>query len=596
MAQATKTTITINGKPITKFSSFSLSQGIFDHHFFRLACPAEAIDGKTGIVFSQSKTWMGKPFIIEINPQDDSSSAEGFVFNGVVTQIQTERFGGSVGQVVISGYSPTIMLESGPHCKTWEKKAVKNIVQDVLKHFPQDALKSKVNPTYPETLSYYVQYKETAWQFLRRICSSYGEWLLYNGESLVIGPLSGSAKQLEFGKNIDRFTMSLEVAPPSRKVMAYDYLNNEVLSTSPTGIPGQAGLSSRGVDAHNASLELYGTEPKVWNNTFLTNKKQLDKQVNIQSAMLSCNHERFTGSSGYLGITVGSKVSVTGVNVTDKSKEDYGTYSIISINHYAGENGEYRNDFIAVPDSIKLPPVAIVPDPDCETQSAIVTDNNDPLHLGRVRARFHWMKPSEKTPWIRVTSPHGGGDKGMYFIPEIDEEAIICFEGNSAVKPFVNGMVYHGKAKTSFANAGNDVKALQTRSGNKMVMNDKDGSVFMEDKDGNSMMYDGAGNITVKANKMITLSCGASTIVMKEDGTIDITGKDVTIVGSASVTAASGSEASNSGVTIDPSNIGVSAKTAVNIGSGTETNIQSATTTVSGTGTMNVTGGVVNVN
>jgi type VI secretion system secreted protein VgrG len=595
MAQATKSTISVNGKPITKYSSFSLSQGIYDHHFFRLACPAEAIDGKTGIVFNQSKTWMGKPFYIKIDHDDTSKSKDSFIFNGVVTQIQTERFGGSVGQVIISGYSPTIMLESGPHCKTWEKKAVKNIVQDVLKHFPQDALKPKVNPTYPETLSYYVQYKETAWQFLRRICSSYGEWLLYNGESLVIGPLSGSAKQLEFGKTIDRFTISLEVAPPSKKVMAYDYLNNEVLSTSPTGIPGQAGLSSRGIDVHNASLELYGTEPKVWNNTFLTNKKQLDKQVNIQSAMLSCNHERFTGSSGYLGLTVGSKVSISGVNVTDKSKEDYGTHTIISINHFAGENGEYRNDFIAVPDSIKLPPVAIVSDPDCETQSAIVTDNNDPLHLGRVRARFHWMKPSEKTPWIRVTSPHGGGDKGMYFIPEIGEEAIICFEGNSAVKPFVNGMVYHGKAKTSFANAGNDIKALRTRSGIEIKMNDKDGSLTLTDPSGNVVFMDGKENISITCKKTFTVT--AKDIVMTASNNISVSAtenlvQDGKVVG---ITAAEGLTNTGKKVLVNGTADLNLVTPKLNL-SGDDTTLNSKKASLNASGDLTVAGGLVKIN
>jgi uncharacterized protein involved in type VI secretion and phage assembly len=115
------------------------------------------------------------------------------------------------------------------------------------------------------------------------------------------------------------------------------------------------------------------------------------------------------------------------------------------------------------------------------------------------------MNGSEKTPWVRVTSPHGGGGKGMFFIPEVGEEVIIGFEGDSPTKPYVIGTVYHGKASNSFGNGGNDVKALQTRSGTKMVLNDKDGSVFVEDKDGNSMMMDGAGNINLKSNKTVTI-------------------------------------------------------------------------------------------
>jgi uncharacterized protein involved in type VI secretion and phage assembly len=118
---------------------------------------------------------------------------------------------------------------------------------------------------------------------------------------------------------------------------------------------------------------------------------------------------------------------------------------------------------------------------------------------------MHWMNGAEKTPWIRVTSPHGGGGKGMFFIPEIGEEVIVGFEGDSPIKPYIIGTVYHGKASNTYSNAANDVKALQTRSGNKVIMNDKDGSVFVEDKDGNSMLIDGAGNITVKSNKTVLI-------------------------------------------------------------------------------------------
>jgi type VI secretion system secreted protein VgrG len=507
MAKLTESTIVIDrGKPITKFSSFTLSQSIYGHHFFRLTCPAEAVDDKKLTVFNKTQKWMGKSFSIKIDSKAKDGSLQ---FNGVVTQVQTERYSGAHGDVVISGYSPTIMMESGPHCKTWEKKAVKNIIDDVLHHFHENKLNPSISPLYSDTLPYYVQYKETAWKFLNRLCSNFGEWLLYDGEKLQIGPLKkGEVKKLVYGTDVRRFSMSLEVLPSSKQVMAHDYKNDQVYNSSPTDTESQAGSTTLGKAAHLAGKELYKTNPKVWNNTHLTNKNQLDKQVNIHAAMQCGKNEKFSGASDSVGLILGGKICISGNNMYTDENDKYGEYTIISINHYTDGLGNYSNDFEAVPSSIKYPPVSVHPHPHCETQSAYVTDNNDPQHLGRVRVRFHWMKPSEKTPWIRVTSPHGGGDKGMFFIPEIGEEAIVCFEGDSAVKPFVNGTVYHGKAKTSFANAGNDVKALQTRSGNKMVMNDKDGSVHITDKGGADTMMDGAGNITTNANMNSTLNAG----------------------------------------------------------------------------------------
>jgi type VI secretion system secreted protein VgrG len=497
MAQLTESSININGIPIAQFTSFTLKQDIFEHHNFTLVCPAESIDGKEGSIFNKSKDLIGAT----LNAQIKMIGGKGRLdFAGIVTQVETAKFSGHAGDVIITGYSPTILLDSGPHCKSWEKKALKNIADDCLKHFPKNLLNPKIAPTFSETLSYTVQYKETAWQFLNRMGATYGDWLYYDGKSLVLGKLTGNPVNLTFGSNLSRFNMSLQVRPSSFKMMAYDYMKNEVYDTTPSGIEGKAGLDRWGKHLLGLSNKTFATQPKGWCNNFTTNKKQLDQYSNTKAAV--------NGSTGHPGVQLGSSLDLKGNNAFNASNETYGKFKVIGVTHHTDGLGNYNNDFLAIPDSITAPPVTSFAEQHCETQSAIVTDNNDPQHLGRVRVRFHWMKPSEKTPWIRITSPHGGGGKGMFFIPELKEEAIICFEGNSAVKPFVNGTVYHGKAKTSFANGGNDVKALQTRSGNKMVMNDKDGSVYMTDKGGANSLMDGAGNIVTNANVNSTLNAG----------------------------------------------------------------------------------------
>jgi len=533
MAQLTNSTITIAGKNVGQFHSFSLSQAISEHHYFRLNCAANALEDSAGTVLSQTKELLGKTLTAQISAVGTKGSLK---FKGIITNIDAEKFSGANGDIIISGYSATKILDSGPHCKTWEKKAVKNIVQDVLKHFPQNMLNPKITTIYPETLSYYVQYKETAWDFLNRICSTFGEWIYFDGESLLLGPpAAGEAVPLIFGNNLSRFSLALQLRPPSMQVMAYDYMNHEVYTSTPQGIEDKAGLKGFSQDAFNSSKELYNSTPKFWNNHFLTNKKQLDDVVNIQAAMRSAQHVRFNGSSEQPSVAVGGSISVEGRNMYNLSNESFGDYTVISVNHFTDGQGNYSNDFVAIPAAIKVPPVNPTPEPISETQSAIVTDNHDPKGLGRIRMKFHWMNGAEKSPWVRVTSPHGGGGKGMHFIPEIGEEVIVGFEGDSPLKPYIIGTVYHGKANNSYSNGGNDVKALQTRSGNKIIMNDSEGSVFIEDKDGNSIHNDGKGNVTVLANKTITLVTGKSKIFMKEDGTIEITGKDVTVKGTDTI-------------------------------------------------------------
>lgn len=539
MAQLTATTININGKDINQFTSFTLQQNIFEHHNFTLVCPAESIDGKMGSIFNQSKELIGAT----INVRTMAIAGMGRLdFVGVVTQVETARFSGHAGDLIITGFSPTILLDSGPHCKSWEKKALKNIATDCLSHFPQNLLNPKISPANNETFAYTVQYKETAWQFLNRLSACYGEWFFYNGKNVVLGLPSGSNVSLTFGSNISRFNMSLQVRPSNFQMMAYDYLNNEVYDTTPNGVEGKAGLDNFGKHTYDKSKTFFASQPKQWNNNYLTNKKQLDDYTNTRAAAQSSNMVKFNGASGHPGVQLGCTIEVKGNNVFSAADEAYGQFTIVGVTHHTDGQGNYNNEFSAIPASIKIAPVVAFTEPHCETQSAVVTDNNDPKGLGRIRVRFHWMKPSEKTPWIRIISPHGGGGKGHFFIPELDEEVIIGFEGDSAIKPCVIGTVYNGGESTGFSNAGNDLKVIQTRSGTKIRMNDAEGSVFVEDPSGNTWFMDGKGNISVNAPKNITFNAGENIIINAGKNYSLGAGKNISNTANENITSTAGKD------------------------------------------------------
>jgi Rhs element Vgr protein len=502
MAQYVQVGISVEGKNIQQFYSFSLSQSIFDHHSFRLVCPAEALDGTSGAVLHTSKNIIGGAISVKIDAVNKTGSLQ---FTGVITQVEASRHNGHAGDIIISGYSPTVLLANGPHCQSWEKQPLKNIVNEVLQPFPQNLLKSKITPTHSEPLSYVVQYRETAWQFLNRLAAFYGEWLLYDGQKLVMGAPQGQKTKLLFGSNLQDFSMALQVQPAFFEVMAYDYINHEVYNGHPAGISSKAGLNDFGKHTFQKSEKFFNARPREWYNYFLTNKKQLDDYVDTRAMMHSSNMVRFQGKSEHPGLQLGAPVSVDGKNVFSQAQESYGDYHVIAIHHHCDGQGNYANDFTAVPASVKMPPVTPVAEPRCETQSAIVVDNHDPQGLGRVQVRFHWMAKTEKSPWLRVTTPHAGDGKGLFFMPEVNEEVIVGFEGDCATKPFIIGCVYHGKAKNAFASKGNDIKTLQSRSGVKIVLNDKQGSLQMADSKGNEILLDGAGNITVKSSKRITI-------------------------------------------------------------------------------------------
>jgi len=168
--------------------------------------------------------------------------------------------------------------------------------------------------------------------------------------------------------------------------------------------------------------------------------------------------------------------------------------------------------------------------PKSDTQTAIVVENTDPDGMARIQVQFPWQKPTgETTPFIRVVTPHGGGDKGFHFIPEIGEEVLVGFEGGNAERPYMMGSLYNGSGKAEgFKSDANDIKAMQSRSGNKMVFNDAAGSVQITDSGTASMLMDGAGNLGVNANATHTTTVGeeASIFKMDENGNITLDGKE----------------------------------------------------------------------
>jgi Rhs element Vgr protein len=541
MSQLVETTIDIDGVRIHQFSSLSLTQSIAAHHSFKLVCPAEAVDGRSGALLNRSRNLVGTAITIKVNAVYEASC---LLFGGLVTQVEAVRSCGHAGDVIISGYSPTILLDNGPHCTSWERKSLRFIMQNVLGHFPANLLPRVVSPLYNETISYVVQYKETGWQLLNRLAAAYGEWLLYDGQQLVIGrpacAHSQEALHLTYGAQLSRFAMSMQLKPARFQMTAYDYLNHEVYNGSPNNITAMAGLNELGVQVLEKSAQVYSVQPRQWNNRFVRNQKQLNDVVAREAAMHSSNVVRFTGASDVPGIRPGSAVAVKGANVFDKHTEYYGDFMVIAAHHYWDGMGNYSNEFEAVPASVKLPPVLPVPEPRCETQSALVVDNNDAQGLGRVRVKFHWMSGEERSPWLRVATPHAGDGKGVYMMPEIGEEVVVAFEGDSASRPYVIGAMYHGKAKAGFGTSGNDIKAIQTRSGNKILMNDQEGSIQVEDKDGNVVKLDGAGNIRCSSKSTLVLECGEASITLKKDGTIQITGNSIEVTATNKAAVKSG--------------------------------------------------------
>ena len=78
----------------------------------------------------------------------------------------------------------------------------------------------------------------------------------------------------------------------------------------------------------------------------------------------------------------------------------------------------------------------------------IVTDNQDPQGLGRVKVKFPTLTEEHNSNWARIVATGAGSNRGIYWLPEVDDEVLVCFEHGDIHRPYVIGGVWNGKDPT----------------------------------------------------------------------------------------------------------------------------------------------------
>ena len=150
----------------------------------------------------------------------------------------------------------------------------------------------------------------------------------------------------------------------------------------------------------------------------------------------------------------------------------------------------------------------------------VVTNNQDPDGLGRVKVKFPWLSDAEESFWARVAAPMAGKERGFYFLPEVEDEVLVAFEQGDVSFPYVLGALWNGKDKPPETNddGKNNARSIKSRSGHIIRLNDEDGKEKIEiiDKTGkNKIEFDAAKNtITVTSEKDIILSASKGTITL----------------------------------------------------------------------------------
>jgi uncharacterized protein involved in type VI secretion and phage assembly len=174
----------------------------------------------------------------------------------------------------------------------------------------------------------------------------------------------------------------------------------------------------------------------------------------------------------------------------------------------------------------------------------IVSNNQDPEKMGRVRVKFPWLSNDDESGWARVATMMAGKGRGSWFLPEVDDEVLVAFEHGDVRFPYVVGALWNGKDSPPEDNSDgkNNIREIHSRSGHILRLDDKDGSEKVEvtDKNGNTFTISSSSNeITIEAKGRITIKGNGieinseSDVRIKAGSTMDLNaGAVMTIKGS----------------------------------------------------------------
>lgn len=529
-----KTEVELDGqKKLSTHAHISITERHDWHHSFEISLPLEDMEGKNQTGFSKSKEFVGKAIKISFN--NPRGNGEHFhQFNGIMTDISISRHSGSGADLVIKGYSPTILLEDGENTRSFSEKNISNIVSEVTKG--KSGLEVNVNASPDIKYEFLIQYKESNYAFLTRMAAETGKWFYYDGKSLNFGNIksAGDKLELKLGNDISNFEMGMHAKPLKFNDNYYDYINNQVIKV-PSSSVNVNGLDTIGKDMQSKSDNLFSYEPLSLPNPFVKTQSELKEFSAAKKAATAAGLVTVSGVSYNPKLCIGKKVEIVSQELSG-SKTSYGIYIVTSVTHFTDGLGAYQNRFEAISANLTYPPHnPYVHYPIFETQPAKVVKNDDSDGHGRVKVRFYWQKDNESTPWIRIVNQHAGKNKGFYFLPEVDDEVLVSFEQNNPSRPYVAGAMYHGKANHSDRkDSDNYIKTIRTVSGNEMKFYDKDGEeeILIQNKDGQNeiiLSLKDDGKITIKSKNKMELH--AKEILIEAEEKLTMKSKETSMAG-----------------------------------------------------------------
>lgn len=369
------------------------------------------------------------------------------VTSGEVTAISVEPGMSGRHELIVTGFDLTHRLARVPKSRSFQRVTDADIASRIAGEYGLDAEVDATGTTH----DYVLQAGETDYAFLRRRAARIGfdVWVAEKTFYFKKTPRStATPPKLTYGKNLSRFSTRFSAAERSDEVeiRGWDQLGKEAIT-------GRADTTDPGTDAPaaqemtDAARRAFGRVKRNAGQFPVTDQAEADALAG--SLLLRASGEEVVLRGEAAGdplIGAGAKVRVEGVG-----SRMTGAYRVTGVEHSYGATRPYLTRFVC---GGKEPGgLADLSGGSAATEKkgwsglvvGIVTNNDDPEKLGRVRVKFPTLSQDDESAWARIATPGGGKQRGLQWIPEVDDEVLVGFELDDTTRPVVLGGLWNRK-------------------------------------------------------------------------------------------------------------------------------------------------------
>lgn len=547
-------------------------------------------------ILKDNKVKLGDAVEISV-PKNDSNDTSEVVFAGEITAIEPEYEYGLRTILNVRGFDFSHRLNHGTHIRTFQNSKDSDIVSTMA---GEAGLTASVEAT-STVWDYVMQYNQTNMAFLRQLARR-NNYKFYVDKDKKLqfkkaATTVGSAITLTYGQNLlgfyPRMTLTEQVTEVT--VRGWDVATKEaVVGTASTASYLQTiGGEQKGGTAYKSATTKDAKHYEVIHTTL----DQTQANALAQAVLDELNADYIEADGLCMGdaqLLPGGTIKIEKVNT-----QFAGTYKLSMVRHIFNRSG-FRTEFTIegmrpefmsyllgdTEEKILTNQIVhgVVP--------AVVTQNEDEENLHRVRVKFPWLSDDEESWWARVAAPDAGPNRGMTFLPEVNDEVLVAFEHGDMGRPYVVGRVWNGQdavphTTTELVSGGKvNLRVIKTRSGHTITLDDTADAELISivdkttknlikiesstnlitiDANGGKVIFklDGEnGKLTVDTNDTIditsggamTLTAGGNMTLDAGTNNVDIKGGNVSIAASSNAEVKATSAATlkgNTGATVD---------------------------------------------